>query len=204
MPVFRGGEGPPPVGGPTRSRGTRSSSWVFQLPGHSMGWEWRGRTRRQPTASLKRNKGLQAEGQDLASARCPVMQALQSVSVQGIRDQEAQEKRRHRVGQRAGVQRPCPSSNLKALITAFGESPGGGRGPLLSAWGRAGSFLPSMNQRETEAQGLLAREGPQPSGHLDFLGFSADLVIVVNADGDKKEAAGQEQQNPQGHEAGLG
>lgn len=61
-----------------------------------------------------------------------------------------------------------------------------------------------MNQRETEAQGLLAREGPQPSGHLDFLGFSADLVIVVNADGDKKEAAGQEQQNPQGHEAGLG
>lgn len=107
-------------------------------------------------------------------------------------------------GAKSRVQRPCPSSNLKALITAFGESPGGGRGPLLSAWGRAGSFLPSMNQRETEAPGLLAREGPQPSGHLDFLGFSADLVIVVNADGDKKEATGQEQQNPQGHEAGLG
>ena len=29
------------------------------------------------------------------------------------------------------------------------------------------------------------------------------MVIVVNADDDKKEAAGQEQQNPQGREAGL-
>lgn len=50
----------------------------------------------------------------------------------------------------------------------------------------------------------MPQKGPPPSGQLDFLGFSADLVIVVNADGDEKEAAGQEQQNPQGHEAGLG
>lgn len=38
---------------------------------------------------------------------------------------------------------------------------------------------------------------------LHFLGFPADLVIVVNADNDKEEAAGQEQQGPQGHEACL-
>lgn len=107
------------------------------------------------------------------------------------------------MGQRTGVQRPCPSSNLKALITAFGESPGGRKGATPVCLGQAGSFLPSMNQRETEDQGLLAPEGPPPSGQLDFLGFSADLVIVVNADGDEKETAGQEQQNPQGHEAGL-
>lgn len=50
----------------------------------------------------------------------------------------------------------------------------------------------------------MPQKGPQPSGQLDFLGFSANLVIVVNADGDEKEAAGQEQQNPQRREAGLG
>lgn len=46
-------------------------------------------------------------------------------------------------------------------------------------------------------------QGPRPSGQLGLLGSSADLVIVVNADGDKKEAADQEQQDPQGHEARL-
>lgn len=64
------------------------------------------------------------------------------------------------MGQRTGMQRPCPSPNLKAQVTASGRAQEEGRGPFLSAWRRAGSFLPSRNQRETEAQGLLAPEGP--------------------------------------------
>lgn len=48
------------------------------------------------------------------------------------------------------------------------------------------------------------QQGPWPQRQLNFLGFSADLIIVVNADGDEKEAAGQEQQDSQGHEARLG
>lgn len=68
---------------------------------------------------------------------------------------------------------------------------------------RQGPFrLPGT--KEKQAQGLPAPEGPRPGRQLNFLGFSADLVIVVNADGDKKEAAGQEQQDPQGHEARFG
>lgn len=47
---------------------------------------------------------------------------------------------------------------------------------------------------------VQAQAGPSP---LHFLGFPADLVIVVDADNNKEEAAGQEQQGPQGHEAGL-
>lgn len=47
---------------------------------------------------------------------------------------------------------------------------------------------------------LQALAGPS---QLHFLGFPADLVIVVDADKDEEEAAGQEQQGPQGHEARL-
>lgn len=47
---------------------------------------------------------------------------------------------------------------------------------------------------------VQAQAGPSP---LHFLGFPADLVIVVDADNNKEEATGQEQQGPQGHEAGL-
>lgn len=108
------------------------------------------------------------------------------------------------MGQRTAVQRPRPSSDLKAQkITAFGECPGGKEGGHPSAWGKAGSFPPSRNQRET-GPGPPCPRGPRPGRQLNFLGFSADLVIVVNADGDKKEAAGQEQQDPQGHEARFG
>lgn len=47
---------------------------------------------------------------------------------------------------------------------------------------------------------VQAKAGPSP---LHFLGFPADLVIVVDADNNKEEAAGQEQHGPQGHEARL-
>lgn len=115
-----------------------------------------------------------------------------------------------------GQQRPrlSPHQHVKP------ESPGGHstRGAQeerkaphpLPPWGRAGAgqgtLLSSRSQREAEAPAPLCPghgQGPRPSGQLGLLGSSADLVIVVNADGDKKEAADQEQQDPQGHEARL-
>lgn len=63
----------------------------------------------------------------------------------GSGDQEAQEKRRPGVGHRTGVQRPCPSSNLKALITAFGESPGGRKGATPVCLGQ-GRVLPAFHE----------------------------------------------------------
>ena len=47
---------------------------------------------------------------------------------------------------------------------------------------------------------VQAQAGPSL---LHFFGFPADLVIVVDADNNKEEAAGQEQHGPQGHEARL-
>lgn len=87
--------------------------------------------------------------------------------------------------------------------------PGGkeGKRPHLLRAGLVQSrVLPAFQEPEGNQgprQGLPAPRGPQPSKGLDFLGFSANLVIVVNADGDKKETTGQEQQDPQGHEACL-
>lgn len=82
-----------------------------------------------------------------------------------------------------------------------------GKGVPLPAWGQLGQ------DRVSSFPG--AKGEPRPQSHpgpgtgwspawLDFLGFPADLVIVVKADSDEKEAAGQEQQGPQRHEARLG
>lgn len=61
-----------------------------------------------------------------------------------------------------------------------------------------------LESTDSEAPATLAQvqaqAGPSP---LHFLGFPADLVIVVDADNDKEETATQEQQGPQGHEARL-
>lgn len=106
----------------------------------------------------------------------------------------------------------------KALSLPKPESPGdhsiwgcpggkeGGQPHLPGAGLAQGRVLPAFQGPEgIRGPGTsLPHRGPWPSEWLDFLGFPADLVIVVNADGDKKEAAGQEQQDPQGHEARLG
>lgn len=79
-----------------------------------------------------------------------------------------------------------------------------GKAPALPAQGRV---LPAFqNQRGPEGgpRASLPQRGPWPGGWLHLLGFSADLVIVVNADGNKKEAAGQQQQDPLRHEPCLG
>lgn len=70
------------------------------------------------------------------------------------------------MGQRTAVQRPRPSPDLKAQkITAFGECPGGKEGGHPSAWGKAGSFPPSMNQRETNRpRASLPQRAPGPAG----------------------------------------
>lgn len=148
-------------GGPARGRGTRSSSWVFwhrQEPSSSA-WalDWQGvegRTR-QPAASLRGKREGPRLRPDPCDAGSPV-----SVCPGDPEAKRPKKRRRHWVGQRTGMQRPCPSPNLKAQVTASGRAQEEGRGPFLSAWRRAGSFLPSRNQRETEAQGLLAPEGP--------------------------------------------
>lgn len=107
------------------------------------------------------------------------------------------------MGQRAGVQWPCGSPNLKAQITALREGPGRRDGGHSCLPGQ-GRVRPAFHELEGNQGPGLPCPGARHSGQLDFLGFSANLVIVVNADGNEKEAAGQEQQNPQGHQARLG
>lgn len=110
MPVFRGGERFPTVGGPTRNRGTRSSSWVFQLPGHSIGWGWRGEEGQGGSPQpLRRKQGVRQKGQGLASARYPVMQALQSVVCPGDPETKRLKKRGVIVwGKEQGRRGPVP------------------------------------------------------------------------------------------------
>lgn len=143
----------------------------------------------QSTASSRKKSILP---RDLAS----------SVSARGIQRPRDPRKGGRTWGEEGGVQRPQPSPDLRAqVITAFGGCPGGEQGghPHLPG--------PSCLPEPTGNRGLqasLPQRHPWPRRRLHFLGFSADLVIVVNADGDKNEGAGQEQQDPQGHEARLG
>lgn len=208
--MFRGGEGPPHEGGPTRSRGPKvkflgfPAAWALPWLGVEGGGQGGSP---QPLSEERRASGQRggASAQPV-TPRCRFFSPCLSGGIwrpRGSRKVASRCGAKNRGAEALSLLKPESPDH-----TAIGGEPrrkeGGPLPPLLSAWGGAGSFPPSVNQRETEDQGLLAPEGPQPRGQLDFLGFSADLVIVVNADGDEQEAAGQEQQSPQGREAGLG
>lgn len=105
-------------------------------------------------------------------------------------------------GVRGGVQRPQPGLSLlesQEIQDDSMECLGGKEGactlpacrPAWDPWAVQSPAAPAQVQ---------AQAAPSP---LHFLGFPADLVIVVDADDDKEEAAGQEQHSPQGHEARL-
>lgn len=199
--------GPPHV----RCRGTGSSSWLFQhrqkpssgllAPAlDSVGGNCGGRTGRQATASLPRKEGLLAEAGSLALAQCPVAQTLQSVSVQGAK--RPRKRGRHCVV-KDGVQRPHPPKTYKPRRSQHPER----RAAPPPAGGRAGQprVLPAGQEPKGDEGARASLPSRAPAGRwLDFLGFSADLVIVVNADGNEEEAAGQEQQDPHGHKTRLG
>lgn len=78
-----------------------------------------------------------------------------------------------------------------------------GRGPPASQKPQNQPGLRPGQASPSSPASLLLPTSPA-TGWLHFLGLPADLVIVVHADGNKNEAAGQEQQDPQGHEACLG
>lgn len=214
--VLRGWRGPHTWGGPMcRSRGTGSSSRGFQdrqspvqLLGHQTGRGWRGGQGGGHSLSRRKGGPPGRRGQSPASAPRPRDSSSPSASVQGVQRPRGPRKGGGTVwGEGRGAEAPSPP-NLKARRSQRPQCPGGEEGghPRLpgAGLGQAGSFRASKNKRETEAPGPPCAEGPRPGGRLDFLGFPANLVIVVNADGDEKEAARQEQQGPRGHEARLG
>lgn len=109
--------------------------------------------------------------------------------------QETQEKGASLCGEGRGAEAPSPQNLQAQKIPASREE--GGPPP---AGGGAGQ--PRVLPGDEGARASLPSRAPA-GRWLDFLGFSADLVIVVNADGNEEEAAGQEQQDPHGHKTRL-
>lgn len=144
-----------------------------------------------------------------AFAQYPTTQALQSVSIQGIRRPREPRKRGAAVwGEGQRRRGPVPPEPESPGDHSIWGCPGGKEGerPCLPGAGLVqGRVRPALQKPEGNRgpRASLPHKGLWPREWLDFLGFPADLVIVVNADGDKKEAAGQEQQDPQGHEPRL-
>lgn len=162
------GQPPPPVGlrlgcgedwrlclgverGSQLREGPQGTGHKVKFLGFPAAWalDWLGvegrRTRRQPTASQKKaGRPADGAGPRLSPIPCDAGSSVHCLS-RGSGDQEAQEKRRGGVGQRTGARGSCPSSNLKALITASGESPGGRKGATPVCQGQ-GRVLPAFHE----------------------------------------------------------
>lgn len=203
-----GWEGPTP-----RRTGAGSSGQVFRAYTEAtfscVGTRLGGCAGRQGTPLSNGRRASWQKGQEPRLSPTP-HDPSPSVSLStGSRGQESQEREASPCGAKGRGAEGLAPSNLKVQeITAFGGAPeerkASGPACLGQAQCEAGSFPPSRSQRGTEApRASLPRRHPEPSEGLDFLGFSANLVIVVNTDGDKEETAGQEQQDPQGHETCL-
>lgn len=168
--VFRGGEGPPHVGGPTRRRGTRSSSRVFQaqtearfscLGTRLAGGEGGGQG--EAAHSLSKERASGSRGRGLTQPDSPGCRLFGQRLSWESGGQEAQGKEASLCGAKNRGAEALSLPKPESLITAFGECPGGRRGPsCLPGAGQGPSCLP-RTKGKPRPQASLPQKGPSPA-----------------------------------------